>query len=282
MAALGLALAARLRALLAQPRRIDLLRRLTGAEGAALAGVLGLTAVLVSAAPPRAVAAEADLLGPAPLDGPLVRLAAQAGHLAVYLAAANGELQLRVAAPGTRPLEDARVQVEGRSPSGRGLDLYPRSCGRGCFTMGFPWEEGITRLTTTASGRGWVGGEVEFAVPWPPAPEDPELLERVIRTMHEQPSIRMTELVSSGPGMASGPNPVRLTGPQFVAQEAYAAGGTSDVRPLPANGDLRVLTLYIPGSTMWYRLEVDPRDRLRRETIINPGHLIERTFAYDS
>ncbi len=132
----------------------------------------------------------------------------------------------------------------------------------------------------TVSGSEWPGGVVRFAVPWPPAPEDPHLLTRVIDTMRVQLEISMTERVSSGPGMTAGPYPVRFTGPQFVAQEVYEAGGAVDVRPLPAGRDRRVLTLYLPGSAMWYRLEVDPQNRLQTETILKPGHLIERTFRY--
>ncbi len=136
-----------------------------------------------------------------------------------------------------------------------------------------------------------VGGLVSETIVWgsvarrhgfvlPPAPEDPHLLTRVIDTMRAQPKISMTERVSSGPGMTAGPYPVRFTGVQFVAQEVYAAGGAVDVRPLPAGRDRRVLILYLPGSAMWYRLEVDPQNRLQTETILNPGHLIERTFRY--
>ncbi|HYU20872.1 MAG TPA: copper resistance protein CopC [Chloroflexota bacterium] len=281
VAALALALVARLRVLLAQPRRLDLLHRLTGAEGVVLVAVLAITAVLVSAAPPRTAAAEAELLGPAPLDDPVVRLASLAGQLAVYLAAANGELQLRVLAPGGSPAEGALVEVQGRSPSGAGLDLYPRSCGRGCFTMGFPWQEGTTRLTTTVSSKDWTGGVLDFSVPWPPEPEDPELLRRVVETMREQRGIQLTERVSSGPGATAGPYPARFTGPRFVAQEIYAAGGASDIRPVPSDQNLRALTAYVSGSAIWYRLEIDPQDRLRSETIVNPGHIIERTFTYD-
>lgn len=72
-----------------------------------------------------------------------------------------------------------------------------------------------------------------------------------------------------------------MPGPQFVEQEVYAAGGASDVRPVPAAAGARALTLYIPGSAMWYRLWIDAEHRLWRELIVNPGHRIERSFAYE-
>lgn len=279
--ALGLALAARLRALTRQPERLDLFGRLIGVESAALATVLAVTAVLVSTAPPRTVAAEAELLGPPPLEGPALRLASYSGQVAVHLAAADGELQVRAVAPGSRPAGNALLQIQGRGPTGASLTLHPRSCGPGCFTMGFPWPEGTTTLTMTLADERWTGGTTEFRVPWPPAPEEPELLDQVVRTMGEQPTIRLTERVSSGPGATTGPNAASLTGQQFLAQAVYAAGGASDVRQIPSDQDVRILTLYIPGSTIWARLEMDAANRLRSETIIGPGHLIERTFAYE-
>lgn len=280
--ALGLALNARLRALPPKPERLGLLRRLTRAESAALLAVLGVSALLANAAPPRLSAAvEADLLGPAPLAGPVVRSAHLAGQLTVYLAAADGELQLRILEPGGDPAEDARVQIQGRDPSGKSLALYPRSCGRGCFTMSFAWPEGTTHLTTTVSSGTWTGGVAEFGVSWPPGPEEPELLDQVIRRMRGEREIVLTEQVSSGPGAATPPNTFRLTGPEFVAQELYAAGGASDVRRLPGEGKLAELSLDIRGSAVWYRLWIDPEHRLRRELIVNPGHRIERSFAYE-
>lgn len=277
-AALGLALAARLRALPAP--NLGRLGRLTRVEGAALLGAIALSAVLGSTATPGPSAAAAELLGPPPLTGPVIRLASQAGQLAVFLAAAEGELQLWVIAPGGEPAGEARVQVEGRSPSGAGLDLYPRTCGRGCFSMGFPWPEGTTHLRVTVSGAEWTGGRVEFAVPWPPALENPQLLERVVATMRAQPEVWMTERVSSGPGMATGPYSVRLTGPRFVEQELYVASGADDVHLIHDGSGLRSVVFWLPGSWTWYRLWIDDEYRVQRETIVNSGHLIERAFSY--
>ncbi|MGH2601804.1 MAG: copper resistance CopC family protein, partial [Dehalococcoidia bacterium] len=278
-AALALALASRLRAL-SRPRRLVLLRRLTRSEGAVLVGVVAVTAVLVNAAPPRDAAADAELLGPAPLTDPVVRMADLAGQLAVFVAAAEGELQVRIIAPDSEPAGSTRVRLEGRGPSGESLDLYPRSCGRGCFSMGFAWQDGITHLTAALSGGTWSGGTVQFGVPWPPGPEDPELLDRVIRTMRAQPEVVMTEQVSSGPDATAPAREFRLSGEQFVQTEVYAAGGATDIRRLPEEDGLTVLSLYIPGSFMWYQFWIDADERLRRQLIINPGHRIERRFAY--
>lgn len=283
MVALGLALAARRRAL--PPNfgiRLSLLRRLTRAEGAALLAVVGLSALLVNVAPPRIAGAYEDILGPAPLRGPVVRLASLAGQLAVYLAAAPGQLEIQVIAPSAQRAPGAEVQVEIRTSTGEGASLYPRPCGQGCFTMRTPWPEGLTRLTARVSAPGWPGGTVRFDVPWPLAPEEPELLDRVIAAMRDQPQLVLTEQTFSGPGATGPRNTARLTGAEFMALEPYTASGADDVRRLPGGSKLTELTLYLPGSYIWYRLWIDREYRLQRAVIVSPGHRIERSFFYGS
>lgn len=280
-AVLALALAARRRALPGDARRgVRLLRRLTAAEVAALVAVLAVTGVLVNTAPPRAASAEADLLGPPPLEAPL-RLAGQAGDLSVFLAAAEGQLEVRVVPTSDAAPRNARLTLAGTSPTGDSMSLYPRPCGPGCVSMGFDWPSGTTALRVTASADDWQGGSVAFGVPWPPLPEDPALLERVATAMRAQPRVWITERVSSGPTATAGGVPYPMDGPALMAIELYTASGATDIRPLPSDDPaVRVLTFFLPGSAIWYRQELDPRDRLVRETIVNPGHLIERTFAY--
>jgi len=99
--------------------------------------------------------------------------------------------------------------------------------------------------------------------------------------MRAQSQIALSERVSPN-ALGAIENHFSLTGDQFVDQETYAAGGASDVRPVPAPAGTRALTMYISGSAIWYYLEIDPQDRLVRERIVDPGHLIERTFRYDT
>lgn len=280
-AALGLALVARLRALV--PLRLKLLRRLTGAEGAALLLVVAVSALLASSAPPQSPQSTPldELLGPAPLTGPVLRLASLPGQLALFLAAAEDQLQLRVAQPSGEPAEDVRVEVSGRGPDGVGFDLYPRACGHGCFTMDFGWKRGVTALTVAVAHETWLGGQSTFEVPWPPGPDGSKVLTKVIETMGGILEFTMTEQVSSGPGATSPTNTFRVPNPFFISEEVYARGGATDVRmlPTPDNASTR-LVLFLPGSFMWYELWIDSAHRLRRERIINPGHRIERTFSY--
>lgn len=278
-AALALALIARRRALPANPRtRLPLLRRLTRAEAAALVAVIGASAILANVAPPRSAAALAELLGPAPLSGPVLRLASLAGQLGVYLAAAQEHLEVQVITPARERAQGARLELQALTPAGERITLHPRSCAQGCFTMRFPWRAGTTRFEADVSAPGWTGGRVRFEVPWPPGPDAPELLERVVRTMRAQREVVLTEQTSSGPGATGPRNTARMTGAQFIALEPYATAGADDVRRLPGES----LVLYLPGSYIWGRLWIDEDYRIRRAVIVSPGHLIERSFLYAS
>jgi copper transport protein len=281
-ATLGFAFAARRAAFPTKPGlTMRALRHLTGVEGALLLGVLAAAAVLANAPPPSALAATDDLLGPAPMEEPILRDATVSGLLAIYLDAGDHELRVRVLAPSDESAESTHVTIEGLSPDGREFDVAPRPCGQGCVTSAFDWERGTTTLAVSVLTKKWGGGNASFSVDWPPQSEDRSLLDRVIETMRAQSQIALSERVSPN-ALGAIENHFSLTGDQFVDQETYAAGGASDVRPVPAPAGTRALTMYISGSAIWYYLEVDPQDRLVRERIVDPGHLIERTFRYDT
>ena len=280
-AALTLAYIARRSAVGANPRpRVRLLRRLMGPEGAALAAATTAAIIMASAATPRTASASYPALGPPPLTGRVERLAGMADALAVYLGAADDQLQVLVLQPSGEPTA-ADVEVGGRSPDGRDFAVAPRQCGTGCLTVSFPWQDGVTRLDVTASSQEWGSGMVRFDVPWPPKPEAPGLLRRVVQAMSTVPQMNMVERVSSG-SLAFSQRTLSVSGAQFVASELYSAGGAQDIRPMPSAPGTKSLTLFLPGSSIWYRLEFDDQYRLLRETAVSPGHLIERTFAYPS
>ena len=281
-ATLGFAFAARRTAFPTKPGlTMRSLRHLTGVEGALLLGVLATAAVLANAPPPSALAATDDLLGPAPMEEPILRHATVSGLLAIYLDAGAHELRVRVLAPSDESAESTHVTIEGLSPDGREFDVAPRPCGQGCVTSAFDWEPGTTTLAVSVLTKKWGGGNASFSVDWPPQSEDRSLLAHVIETMRAQSQIALSERVSPN-ALGAIENHFSLTGDQFVDQETYAAGGASDVRPVPAPAGTRALTMYISGSAIWYYLEIDPQDRLVRERIVDPGHLIERTFRYDT
>jgi len=283
--ALLLAAGARRRALPANPHpRLPLLRRLTVVEATTLAGVLVAAAVLVNAAPPRAPsAARASTapLGPPPVAEPALRLADLAGQLLVGLTAGPGKLQFMVVPPSEQPPAKLMLSAAARRPDGRSLDLYPRPCGSGCFSLRFALNRGVTVVIAKASSNQWRGGEVRFAIPWPLAPARPQLLRRVAATMRALRSLTLTEAVSSGPGSSTPPTAYTVSGRQFMQTELFGGGGV-DVRPLAQRGGLTELTFALPGSNVWYRIWIDRAHRLRRELIIDPGHRIVRTFNYGS
>ena len=280
-AALGLALAARRRLRAGRRgRRPGLLTRLTRVEGLLLLLAVAVAAALAATPPPRSMLAGENLLGAPPLTGPVLRQAARVGWLSVYVAATADQLQIQVLTPRGEPAAEAGITIDGRAPDGTGLVVAPRACGPGCVTTAFPWQAGTTTLAVAASSPEWAGGTARLALSWPPEPEDPALLQRVIATMRAQPRLTLTEGVTASPGStvtATYP----IGGAQFMASEPYA-GGADDVRPVPAPPGTRALVLYLSGSSYWFYLEIDAAGRLLRETAVTPGNLIERTFAYDT
>ena len=277
--ALVLALWARLRAL-GPPA--DLLRRLTRGEAGVVAVILGVSALLSNVAPPSVTradsAAASALLGaPAPV-GPALHLAGQAGWLQVYVSASAGSLTMHVLAPGDLAPHDVRLSLAALLPTRRESDLFPRSCGPGCFSMHVIWLPGTTRLSVQAAAPGWAAGAATIDVPWPPRPLAPRLLGQVMTAMRAQKVIAVEETVSSGPG-ARGRSVARLPGATLMGGEPYS-GHVLDVRSLPSSAGLTELVVDLPGAHIWVHMWVDQQHRLRREVIVAPGHLIERVFSY--
>jgi len=281
-AALVLALVSRLRALGANPHpHVGFLRRATAVEALTVAGVLVAVSVLVNSAPPRTEAAAAALpqLGPPPLQGAAVQLADLAGQLVVGLAATGRELRFTVLPPEGEPTGSLKLTASADPPSGKPVDLFPRSCGGGCFTIRYRLRHGATRISAHLSSSIWKGGDVSFRLTAPIPAQVPALLARVSQTMRKLPSLSLTEQVSSGPGARAAPAAYTLSGKQFMQSEVFGGGG-SDVREIARAHGLRELTFVVPGSNIWYRLWIDSHNRLQRELIVDPGHRITRTFSY--
>jgi copper transport protein len=254
------------------------------AEAGILGAVLGAAALLANAPPPVTAASAGTLLGPPPPSGPSLTLAGQAGWLEVYLTASAGELLLRVVAPGeyappgvTLPSADnPRGDAIFVRPPGTGgsAGLAPRPCGPGCFGVPYRWSPGSTQVRLRVAAKGWTGGTLTLDVPWPPLPQNPALLAQVVAAMTAQPSLGLDEQVTSGPGAAAQDSGTQ-SGIRFMASEPYGRQ-TTDVRPLPDGS----LVIWEPGSWIWVRLWLDAQHRIRREVVVDPGHLIQRTFSY--
>lgn len=264
-------------------RALSLLRVVTRPEALAAVAILAFAALLSNIAPPYTpsptpVAASA-LLGLPPPSGPALTLAGKAGWLEVYVTASSGQLTLHVVTPNDQTPQAVRLHLAAQHRGApQSTDLFPRRCGPACFTTHYEWRPGTTRLTGDVTSRAWSGGALTFAVPWPPSPSDTRLLPRVIATMRRQRTISVTERTSSSPGRSFG-HTFRLSGSQFLVSEPYTQR-VPGLRLLPSAPGLRQGVLYLSGSEIWVHLWIDARDRIRREVIVDPGHLIERTFSY--
>ncbi|TML67812.1 MAG: hypothetical protein E6G14_11405 [Actinobacteria bacterium] len=280
-AALALAGSARLWAVPANPSlRLPLLRRLTSVEATALAGVLVAVSLLVNFVPPRSEAVgSSSTLGPPPLTGPSVRLAELAGQLVVGLTAGERQLQFTVIPPGETSAEGVKLSADADRRGKPGADLFPRSCGEGCFTIRYRLQPGPTTITAHVSAPGWTDGDATFRISAPLSPDQPELLRHTVTAMKRVTTLGLTERVSSGPSSAAAPAGYRLSGRAYLATETFTAGAV-DVRVVGRQRDLTELAFALPGSNLWYRLWIDPSFRIRREQIVSPGHLINRTFIY--
>jgi copper transport protein len=256
-------------------RRLGRLRRVTTVEVGVLAGVLAATAILGNLGPPAGQAAAAELLGPAPMQGPVAQAAGLAGNLNVALAAGDGRLRVEVLAP-SGPVERTDVLVSAKFADGRDATLRPRPCGEGCWEQQLDLPDGVTRVTVDAGAPEWDGGRFTGELTWPPAPEQPELLRAVIERMRAVPWLELAERVTSHSDQAGAITETALTGEEFIALEPYAAGEVVDVRSV---GD-RVIEFSLPASRMLFTLWLDEQGRIREERIVNPGHEIRRTLTY--
>lgn len=265
-------------------RALSLLPLTTRPEVLTAIAVLALAALLSNIAPPytapnTSTAAANVLLGPPPPVDRALTMAGKAGWLEVYLTASANQLTIRVVTPNDEVPRTVDLHLAAERPhTAQGIDLFPRPCGSGCYSMPFRWLPGPTRLRLRVNTREWRGGSLSFIVPWPPLPPHGQLLGKVIARMQAQPSLLLTERTSSTPN-TSFAHTWRASGRQFVASEPYTAR-VSDVRPLPSRRGLRQLVLYLSGSDIWVHLWIDDQDRVRREVIVDPGHLIQRTLSY--
>jgi copper transport protein len=280
--ALLAAAAMRLRALRATgDGRIGMIRGLTRVEAVLLLGVFALSSLLGAVAqPPLASTAVAAFpeLGPPPPNGPAVDLAGQAGWWEVYLGASSGQLTVTAVSPGSTPPPDLSLSLMRRDPTAGWSPFGATSCGIGCLTAPVEWTVGSTEIQVHVSSHRWPGGKIDFSVPWPPVAGDRGLLADVIKRMENEPKLSVDERVTSGPG-ATAHGLYTMAGSAFLHGEPYGPD-TGILEALPERDGLKMLVVFFPGSQIWVQLFIDTSQRLRAETIVDPGHLIERSFSY--
>ncbi len=269
-------------------------RRAMRWEAALLVLVLGAASLLGNVAPPPPAPAVSPhtldaLLGPPPPNGPALTLAGQAGWLEVFLTASQGRLTLQVVSPESEQPSGVRLlspdsptgnTIFAEPPSGQrgSIGLALRLCGAGCFTVPFRWRAGVTSLRLQVAAKGWAGGRLTFALPWPPQPADPSDWAQVLSTLSHQPRFTMHEVVTSGPH-ASASSTYQITGSALIKSEPYPRTAANVYLLRQAQGASEFV-VFFPGSLIWMHIWVDSEHRITRQVTVDQGHLIVDRIDY--
>ena len=90
----------------------------------------------------------------------------------------------------------------------------------------------------------------------------------------------MTERATSGVGTPQSQTFPPTAEALFVT-DLYAGGGADDVREVGTDPQgFTVLSLFVPGASIWYQLHLDSQDRIRRERLVSPAFSADREFQY--
>ncbi|MEU2222719.1 hypothetical protein [Streptomyces sp. NPDC018347] len=76
------------------------------------------------------------------------------------------------------------------------------------------------------------------------------------------------------------PTRLELTGDRFVDSEPYARGKATQTSTFTDAESHTVLALGYPGERLALELTLDDHNRVVRETLVAPNHLIHRSFTY--
>jgi len=262
--------------------------RVVRAEATAVAVVLAMTAVLVSAAPPGP--ATAALAAPPPPVGLIVPAATLAGQITVIATASTGRLVVRLGVPGADALGsddgdtssspppsytvDARLSRPGQTA--RAVSL--QGCGPGCFTSPVDWGSGTNQLHLGIAASPWHGGVADFDIPWPPRAAS-TVMPQVLAAMRSAGAMTVHEAVSSDySGDAGTEEVLTLSGADYVARQSYVSGGGNPVVLGVANGETTVALAFPQGIVI--RLVLGPDHRILHEVTVSPNHLITTDFDY--
>ncbi|MEU3550858.1 copper resistance CopC/CopD family protein [Streptomyces longwoodensis] len=257
-------------------------RSLVRFEALALVAVLAVTAWLSVTQPPRNPMAPLSFAPPA--SGDTITVGGRADQIGITATASEGQLVLRLTAP-TTDLDRADSRTYEASlrladAKGHARTVPLRACDDGCFYAPVTWMKGPNLLTVRASAPGWDGGTETLRVMWPVRP-DASLLVRTVGAMRAVETFTLHEQVASDTaGTAIAPTRLRLTGHRFVDSEPYARGKASQTSTFTDAEGHTVLALGYPGERLAVELTLDDQDRVIRETLVTPNHLIHRSFTY--
>jgi copper transport protein len=265
-------------------------------EAGLLAGVLAVTAVLVSTSTPRP-ATTVPLTPPAPV-GPVLPLGTLAGQVGVTATASAGQLVVRLSTPtlgdqssgqsGGQPETAATGLTARLTPAGQTTrahqgtrDLALRGCGTGCYLAAAGWAAGGNLLTLHPTAGRWHTATVALLVDWPPRP-GAALLARAVAATRAAGHLTVYETVTSDTTTATPPaQTLALDAGFFLGQEPYGTGVAPQAVLLPTPpGATTRLALGFPAEHRTVTLTLDAQHRIGDETIADDSHLIRRHFTY--
>ena len=91
--------------------------------------------------------------------------------------------------------------------------------------------------------------------------------------------MHVRETDGSGPGATGEPYAFDLSGGVILDQSPIPRRMSGVVGVDDGQGG-RFLRMWAPGSSTWIELHTDERGRIMSDVIIDPGHRIERAYAY--
>jgi len=248
-------------------------------ESGTLAIVLAVAALLTGLAPPNEPLR--PLPFPPPASGPAVPLGGRAGEVGIYGTASAGQVVLYLFTPHLGNEQAGPEQIPASltlaSPDGTASTLPVRGCGQDCVVAPARWADGENLLTLHVTPAGWTGGTTTLDIPWPPVPGGQQL-RQVAAVLRGTRTMTLDERVTSNTALGRGlAHQFTLSGSRFLGTEPYEAG----IAPVTvrAPGQLRLLLGY-PAQNIWAQLTIGAGDRIIAETLVDPDHLITRTFAY--
>jgi copper transport protein len=262
--------------------RIPKLPTVIRAESLALVAVLALSATLVSTTPVKGAAQPAP---PEP-SGQVLPLGALAGQIGVAVAASDGQLVVRLAAPrrgdyyAAQP--DRHYTLSGRfgRPDGAEAALRFRGCGQGCFVAHPVWGDGDNVLSLAAGADDAKGAAVSLLVPWPTLPGAADLT-RAVAATRAAGELTVYESVTSDSTTGTGePTPLDLSAEFFISQEPFQAGNAPLAVRLSGGSGATRLALGYPAASINVLLTLDRAGRIADETLTDPSHLVTRRIVY--
>jgi hypothetical protein len=213
----------------------------------------------------------------AALTAPALRLADRAGLVTVAMAAHAEGLQLALMAPEMEAdppvVRDVAVGRAGGPLASHGTE----GCGDGCTRVPatLPRGDAIVRVRVDFAGR---TDTARFRFPWPLPADASALLGRADERTRALSRVLVRERVTSDPRGGFFPNPDRVVTGDLLAG-TFGVVGAQDPRELPAPGPVRRIAYAIPAAPMWIELWIAPDGTVRRDRVVGPKHLLQRTFA---